>query len=85
MVAFFDKDWNEIGRWIERSHPATVKAAQIRAKTVDAASKEQQDAATNEMRKQVGDAYAAPGAPLWRAAVQEMRSILELRLGLAKK
>jgi len=32
VVAFFDKDWNEIGRWLERSHAATGKAAQIRAK-----------------------------------------------------
>jgi len=85
VVVFFDKDWNEIGRWIERSHAATGKAAQIRAKTVDAAPKDQQDAAMAEMRKQVGDAYTVPGAPLWRAAVAEMRLVLENRLGLAPK
>ncbi len=28
VVVFFDKDWNEIGRWLERSHAATGKAAQ---------------------------------------------------------
>src|SRR5256712_1094231 len=78
VVAFFDKDWNEIGHWIERSHAATGKAAQIRAKTVDVAPKEQADAAMNEMRKQVGEAYA--GGQLWRAAVQEMRLVLENRL-----
>jgi Thioredoxin len=85
VIVFFDKDWNEIGRWIERSHAATGKAAQIRAKTVDVASKDQADAAMAEMRKQVGDAYATTGGPLWRAAVQEMRLVLENRLGLAAK
>ena len=35
VVVFFDKDWNEIGRWIERAHAATGKAAVIRAKTLD--------------------------------------------------
>jgi hypothetical protein len=84
-VVFFDKDWNEIGRWLERSHAATGKAAQIRAKTVDVASKDQADAAMAEMRKQVGDAYTVPGGPLWRAAVAEMRLVLENRLGLAPK
>src|SRR5216684_9047803 len=80
VVAFFDKDWNEIGRWMERAHAATGKAAQIRAKTVDVAPKEKADEAMNEMRKQVGEAYA--GGQLWRAAVQEMRLVLENRLGL---
>src|SRR5437867_11760772 len=85
VIAFFDRDWNEIGRWIERSHAATGKAAQIRAKTVDVAPKEKADEAMNEMRKQVGDLYATPGGPLWRAAAQEVRLVLEQRLGLAKK
>lgn len=85
VVVFFDKDWNEIGHWIERSHAATGKAAQIRAKTTDIAPKEKADEAMNEMRKQVGELYAVPGGPLWRAAAQEVRLILEQRLGLAKK
>src|SRR4029453_14051756 len=85
VIAVFDKDWNEIGRWIERSHAATGKAAQIRAKTTDVAPKEKADEAMNEMRKQVGELYAAPGGPLWRAAAQEVRLVLEQRLGLAKK
>jgi thioredoxin family protein len=85
VIAFFDKDWNEIGRWIERSHAATGKAAQIRAKTTDIAPKEKADEAMNEMRKQVGELYAVPGGPLWRAAAQEVRLILEQRLGMAKK
>jgi hypothetical protein len=85
VIAFFDKDWNEIGRWIERSHAATGKAAQIRAKTTDIAPKEKADEAMNEMRKQVGELYAVPGGPLWRAAAQEVRLVLEQRLGMAKK
>ena len=40
VVVFFDKDWNEIGRWIERAHAATGKAALIRARTIDVAPKE---------------------------------------------
>ena len=55
VVVFFDKDWNEIGRWMERAHAATTKAAQIRAKTLDGAPKEQQDAAMAEFRKQVAE------------------------------
>ena len=85
VVVFFDQNWNEIGRWLERSHAATGKAAQIRAKTVDVASKDQADAAMAEMRKQVGDAYTVSGGPLWRAAATEMRLVLENRLGLAPK
>jgi hypothetical protein len=87
VVAFFDKDWNEIGHWIERAHAATAKTFAVRAKTVDVAppDKEKQDAAMNEFRTQVGKEYHAPGGPLWRAAVQEMKLILEQRLGLAKK
>src|SRR5919109_5486607 len=56
VVAFFDENWNEIGRWIERAHAATNKAALIRSKTVDVAAKDDkaaQDAAMNEFRKQV--------------------------------
>jgi hypothetical protein len=79
VVVFFDKDWNEIGRWIERAHAATTKAAQIRAKTLDVApqDKASQDAAMNEFRSQVTDAYNAPGGALWRAAANEMKLILE--------
>src|SRR5512132_2549715 len=53
VVVFFDADWNEIGRWIERAHPATGKAALIRSKTLDLAPKDdkaKQDAAMNEFR-----------------------------------
>src|SRR5262245_48820559 len=85
VVVFFDKDWNEIGRWMERAHAATNKAATIRAATLDQASgKEAQDAAMNEFRKQVQAAYEAPGAALWRSAANEVRLLLETRLGLKK-
>ncbi len=86
VVVFFDKDWNEIGRWMERAHAATTKAAVIRSSTIDVASgKEAQDAAMNEFRSQVQAAYEAPGAALWRSAANEVRLLLEQRLGLAKK
>ena len=87
VVVFFDKDWNEIGRWMERSHGATSVSTGIRAKTVGAvpqgATKEQQDAAMNEFRAQVNAEYAVPGGPLWRAAVTEIKTLFETRL--AKK
>jgi hypothetical protein len=85
VVVFFDKDWNEMGRWIERAHAATQKAFTIRAKTLDVAPADQQDAAMQEMRKQVQDAYTAPGSALWREAAKEVRQVLETRLGLAAK
>jgi hypothetical protein len=87
VVVFFDKDWNEIGRWIERAHAATVKATMIRSKTVDVAGPDQaaKDAAMNEFRKQITAEYETPGFPLWRAAAQEVRLLLEQRLGLAAK
>jgi hypothetical protein len=87
VVVFFDKDWNEIGRWIERAHAATAKVSGIRARTVDAAApdKAKQDAAMAEYRKQVQAEYDVPGGPLWRAAAQEVRLVLEQRLGLAAK
>ena len=87
VIVFFDQDWNEIGRWIERAHAATNKATNLRAKTVDVAppEKDKQDAAMAEFRKQVQAAYDAPGGPMWRAAAQEVRGVLEQRLGLAAK
>jgi hypothetical protein len=85
VLVFFDKDWNEIGRWIERAHPATAKVVGIRARTLDAAPADKQEAAMAEYRKQVQAEYDAPGGSLWRAAVQEVRTLLETRLGLAAK
>jgi hypothetical protein len=81
VVAFFDQNWNEIGRWIERAHAATNKAAQIRANTLDKApqDKASQDAAMNEFRNQVAAAYNAPGHAMWRAAANEIKLILEQR------
>ena len=40
VVVFFDKDWNEIGRWMERAHAATTKAAVIRSGTIDVAPRQ---------------------------------------------
>jgi hypothetical protein len=85
IVVFFDKDWNETGRWIERAHAATAKVVGIRTKTLDVAPPDKQDAAMAEYRKQVQAEYDAPGGPLWRAAAQEVRLVLETRLGLAAK
>ena len=68
VVVFFDRDWNEIGRWIERAHAATGKSIMIRSRTLEGVPKEQQDAAMAEFRKQVQAAYDEPGHALWRAA-----------------
>ena len=85
VLVFFDRDWNEIGRWIERAHVATAKVVGIRARTLDAAPPDKQDAAMAEYRKQSQAEYDAPGGPLWREAVREVRLALETRLGLAPK
>jgi uncharacterized protein YdaT len=81
VIVFFDKDWNEIGRWIERAHAATQKAFSIRTKTVDAAAADQQEAATAEFRKQYQALHEGPNSP-WRDAVKEVRQVLATRLGL---
>ncbi len=88
VVVFFDKDWNEIGRWLERAHGATTVTAGIRARTLGAvpqgASKEQQDAAMGEFRTQVQAEYDKPGGALWRAAAAEVKLLLETKLGAKK-
>ena len=85
VVVFFDKDWNEIGRWIERAHAATAKVVGIRARTLAVATPDKQEAAMAEYRKEVQAEYDVPGGPLWRAAAQEVRVLLETKLGLAGK
>jgi Thioredoxin len=85
VLVFFDKDWNVIGHWIERAHAATGKVLNARAKTVDLAPKDKQEAAMGEYRKLVQAEYDVAGGPLWRAAAQEVRILLETRLGLAAK
>jgi hypothetical protein len=86
IVAFFDKDWNEVGRWIERPGAATQRAFAIRAKTLDVAPQDQQEAAMAEFRKQIQAAYdTAPDKSLWRDTAKEVRGVLETRLGLAAK
>jgi thioredoxin family protein len=84
VIVFFDKDWNELGRWIERASAATAKVAVIRAKTVDTAPPDQQEAAMNEYRKLIQGEYDSSDK-LWREAVKEVRLLLETRLGLAAK
>src|SRR5688572_5016102 len=84
VVVFFDKDWNEIGRWLERAHVATGKAANIRSKTLELATPATQDAAMGEFRKMVQAEYDAQGGPMWRAAASEIKLLLETRLGLKK-
>jgi len=79
VVVFFDKDWNEVGRWVERAHMATAKSLAIRAKTVDVATPDKQDAAMAEFRKLVQAEYDAPGGPIWRAAANEMKAVLTAR------
>jgi hypothetical protein len=86
VLVFFDQDWNEVARWIERPHAATQRMFGLRAKTVDVAPPDKQEAATTEFRSQVQAAYAtAPEKSLWRDTVKEIRTMLELRLGLAAK
>ena len=86
IVAFFDKDWNEIGRWIERPGAATQRAFAIRATTVDVATEDKKDAAMAEFRAQIQAAYdTAPDKSLWRDTAKEVRGVLETRLGLAAK
>ena len=80
VAVFFDSSWNELGRWIERAHAATTKAAMIRAKTIDVAPKDdkaKQDAAMNDFRAQMNAAYHQPGGALWRAAAAELRLVCE--------
>jgi thioredoxin family protein len=79
IVVLFDRDWNEIGHWIERAHAATTKVSAIRARTLDVAPKEQQDAAMAEYRKLVQAEYDVPGGPLWRAAAAEVKNLIETR------
>ncbi len=81
VIAFFDKDWNEVGRWIERAGAATAKMHVLRSKTVDVAPADNQEAAMNDFRAQYMGLHDGPNS-LWREAVKEVRSILETRLGL---
>ena len=76
VVVFFDKDWNEVGRWIERAHVATMKTAGIRGRTLDTVPADKQDTMMPEFRKQVQAEYEAPGGALWRAAANEVKLVL---------
>ncbi len=76
VVVFFDKDWNEVGRWIERAHAATAKTVGIRARTLETVPPDKQDTVMPEFRKQVQAEYDAPGGSLWRAAANEVKLVL---------
>jgi hypothetical protein len=84
VLVFFDQDWNEIGRWIERPHAATQRMVALRARTTDVAPPDQQEAALAEFRQEILAAYHATPS-LWRDAAREVRVLLETRLGLAPK
>jgi hypothetical protein len=79
VVVFFDKDWNEVGRWIERAHMATAKTVGIRARTLDTVPSDKQDTMMPEFRKQVQVEYDAPGGALWRAAANEIKLVLSAK------
>jgi hypothetical protein len=81
VIVFFDAGWNEIGHWIERSGAATQKMIGLRAKTVDVAPADQQDAALAEFRKQYQALHDGPNS-LWREAAKEVQQVLATRLGL---
>jgi hypothetical protein len=77
LVVFFDRDWNEIARWIVRSPSTSPRVAAIRARTLGAAPPARQFAAMIEYQRQIQAAHDAPGGPLWREAVEEVRLLLE--------
>jgi hypothetical protein len=79
VVVFFDKDWNEVGRWIERAHAATAKTVGIRARTLETVPSDKQDTMMPEYRKQVQAEYDAAGGPMWRAAANEVKLILSAK------
>jgi hypothetical protein len=79
VVVFFDKDWNEVGRWIERAHAATTKTVGIRARTLETVPADKQDTMMPEYRKQVQAEYDATGGPMWRAAANEVKLVLSAK------
>jgi hypothetical protein len=81
VVVFFDKDWNEIGRWIERSLSRRQGGDHPRQ---DASPPRHPGRPMGEFRKMVQAEYDAPGGPMWRPAVNEVKLLLETRLGLKK-
>jgi len=79
VVVFFDKDWNEVGRWLERAHAATTKAVGVRARTLDTVPPDKHDTMMPEFRKQVQAEYDAAGGPMWRAAANELKLVLSAK------
>ena len=84
VIVFFDAEWTEIGHWIERPAVATHRMFGIRAKTIEIAPADKQEAAMAEFRRQVQALYEPPH-DLWKDTIKEVRLILETRLGPGPK
>jgi hypothetical protein len=78
VIAFFDRDWTELGHWIERPAVCTRLMFAIRARTLETAPADRQDAAMVEFRKQVHALYEPPH-DLWKDTIKEIRLVLETR------
>ncbi len=63
----------------DAAHAATAKVLAVRAKTLDLAPPDKQDAAMPEYRKLVQAEYDAPGGPLWRAAANEVKLVVSAK------
>jgi len=80
LVVFFDQDWTEIARWIDRAASTSARVAEIRARTLGAAPPGNQYTAMLEYQRQLQAEYDAPGGALWREAVSEVGRLLEGRV-----
>ena len=61
------------------------RLAAMKLAGLDTVPADKQDTMMPEYRKQVQAEYDVAGGPLWRAAAKEVQTLLETRLGLAKK
>ncbi|MBI5879873.1 MAG: thioredoxin family protein [Chloroflexi bacterium] len=84
IFVMFDKEWNEIGRWVERPSRATSVSVTMRARLVDSVPADQREPAIAEFRKRMNEAYEGPDG-LWHDTVKEVRQIIETKFGLLPK
>jgi len=89
VVVFFDKDWNEIGRWLERAHGATTVTAGIRARTLGGVPQGRVPRSSRTRRWASSATRSRPSTTsrvgaLWRAAAAEVKLLLETKLGAKK-
>lgn len=84
IFVMFDKDWNEIGHWVERPSRATAVSTTMRARIVDAVPADQREAAIAEFRAKMNEAYEGPDG-LWHDTVKEVRQIIETKFGMLPK